>query len=120
PFDSTLDCYASLRQMPAMGRAHTTKLYLDQAQAIKDATMAWNIMKNLDENKKFIHFNGAYHSDYHQSIIWYLNYYLKENKNNNYQLLTITVQEVDDIELPPVENSADFIILTPNTLTKTY
>lgn len=120
PFDSTLDCYASLKQMPAMGRAHTTKLHLDQAQAIKDATMAWNIKKNLDENKKFIHFNGAYHSDYRQSIIWYLNYYLKETKNNNYKLLTITVQEVDNIEIPPLGNPADFIILTPNTLTKTY
>ncbi len=120
PFDSTLECYASMRQMPDMGRAHTSKLYLDQAQAIKDATMAWNILKNLTENKKFIHFNGAYHSDYHQGIIWYLNYYLKEAKKNNYKILTITVQEVDDLALPPIENSADFIILTPSTLTKTY
>ncbi len=120
PFDSTLDCYASLRQMPAMGKAHTSKLYLDQAQAIKDATMAWNIMKNLAYNKKFIHFNGAYHSDYHQSIIWYLNYYLKENNNNNYKILTITVQEVDNLESSQVDNAADFIILTPSSLTKTY
>lgn len=120
PFDSTLDCYASMRQMPAMSRAHTSKLYLDQAQAIKDATMAWNIIKNLADNKKFLHFNGAYHSDYHQGIVWYLNYYFKEANKSNYKILTITIQEVDDIELPPIENSADFIILTPSTLTKTY
>ncbi|HOB27596.1 MAG TPA: hypothetical protein PKJ07_05600 [Bacteroidales bacterium] len=45
---------------------------------------------------------------------------MKETKNNNYKLLTITVQEVDNIEIPPLGNPADFIILTPNTLTKTY
>lgn len=45
---------------------------------------------------------------------------MKETKNYNYKLLTITVQEVDNVELPPVDNPADFIILTPSTITKTY
>ena len=41
-----------------------------EAQAIKDATMAWRIAKNLPS--KFIHFNGNFHTDNHDGIIPYL------------------------------------------------
>ena len=43
-----------------------------KAQAIKDATMAYFIHKNMSKKTKFLHFNGSYHSRFHESIVWYL------------------------------------------------
>lgn len=45
---------------------------LPKSQAIKDATMAHFILKNWSKGKLFLHFNGSYHSNYHESICWYL------------------------------------------------
>ena len=42
------------------------------AQALKDATMAQNIAKNMVPNGLFYHLNGSYHSDDREGIIAYL------------------------------------------------
>ena len=57
-----------------------------KAQAIKDATMAYFIYKNLDEHKCFLHYNGQYHTLYKEGIIHYLQKYSKNKK-----LKTITI-----------------------------
>jgi len=43
---------------------------LPKAQALKDATMAFFISENYIFGKIFIHFNGAYHSDNYEEILW--------------------------------------------------
>ena len=74
-YDSTLNCYASMLEgMGGMG-SHVTQT-LPMAQAIKDATMAFNIAGVAEESGSlFVHYNGSYHSDNFESILWYLNKY---------------------------------------------
>ena len=43
-----------------------------KAQAIKDATMAHFIEKNLSPGGTFLHINGRFHSDFFRGIPWYL------------------------------------------------
>jgi len=42
------------------------------AQALKDATMAHFIAKHAHKGTRFLHFNGSFHSDFHEGIGWYL------------------------------------------------
>lgn len=87
-----------------------------RAQASKDATMAYFILKNLD-NGPFIHYNGSYHSNNYDGI----NYYLKKGKPE-IEILTISTVKQDDINSLAEENKglADFIICYPSDMTTTY
>ncbi|MBN2616235.1 MAG: ChaN family lipoprotein [Bacteroidales bacterium] len=114
-YDPELKCYKDmLEQMKSMGHASAN---LPKAQAIKDATMAYFIAQNAGNGKLFLHFNGAYHSDNYQGIVWYLKKY-----NPNLKILTITSVEqasVDSLETKSY-NKADFVLTVPESMTKTY
>jgi uncharacterized iron-regulated protein len=120
-YDSTLAGYASIQkniggEMPAHLSAN-----LPKAQALKDATMAHFIMRNMDEKKTtFLHFNGAYHSDNFEGIVWYVNDYLRRT-NFPLRLLTISCVEQDTVTTLSKENigKADFIICIPTSMPKT-
>ncbi|MFA8299180.1 MAG: ChaN family lipoprotein [Hyphomicrobiales bacterium] len=114
PYDPNLSSYKKMQNM--MGGKHNFP-NLPKAQALKDATMAWNIGKNIISGNAFIHVNGSYHSDNFQGICWYLNKYYPKLK-----ALTITTVEQDNINKLDDKNLgvADFIIVVPNTMTKTY
>lgn len=88
-----------------------------QAQAIKDATMAHFIMENFSEGSKFLHFNGTYHSKDFEGIVWFI-----KRDRPDLKILTIHSEQKGDIEELPedMEGMADFILLTPETMTKTY
>ena len=90
---------------------------LPKAQAIKDATMSYFILKNRENNKLFIHYNGSYHSDNYEGINWYLN-----QSNSNLKIVTVSVVEQENVKKFNKENKfkADFIIVVPTTMTKTY
>jgi uncharacterized iron-regulated protein len=90
---------------------------LPKSQAIKDATMAHFILKNWSKGQLFIHYNGAYHSNNHSGIEWYL-----KQQNPNLKILVISSTEQKDILKLEEESkeSGDFIICTPSDLTKTY
>ena len=68
PFDSELPTYKAILDM--MGDHGTPELV--KAQASKDATMAYFILKNYKDGHLFIHYNGAYHSNNYEGILWYL------------------------------------------------
>ena len=113
--DLTLSGYANMLQMMGGGSAKgETFIY---AQAVKDATMAYFINKNLAKGKTFLHYNGSYHSDDFQGIMWYL---LKANPN--LKILTISsteqaqMQKIDDKN----KDKGNFILVTPESMTKTY
>ncbi len=112
-FDSELPTYKKILTM--MGSHGTPKLVM--AQAIKDATMAHFILKNHLSNHLFLHYNGAYHSDYYEGILWYLK---NENPNLNYATITTVLQK--DINKLEKENlkKADFIICVDDNMTTTY
>lgn len=112
-YDKTLPGYANMLKMSG-GHGGDN---LPKAQALKDATMAHFILKNWKEGYTFIHFNGTYHSNNYEGIVWYI----KQN-NPNINILTINAIEQDSLKKLEEEhiNTADFIIGTPSSLTKTY
>lgn len=111
--DTTLSQYQSL--MHSMG-GHGGINFVS-AQAIKDATMAHFIIKNLNKDSFFLHFNGAYHSDYKQGITHYLKKSITYSK-----IRTISTVTQENISFLKEENKkkADFIIVVPNTMTRTH
>ena len=110
-FDSTIACYKGIYEMEHGGEAMAT------AQAIKDATMAYFIFKYTKLNAVFLHFQGAYHSDNYQGIIYYLQQNVELEK-----ILTISTVSQTNIENLEDENKgiADFIICVRENMTSTY
>ncbi len=82
------------------------------AQSIKDATMGWFIVQNLEPGKRFLHLNGSFHSDYFQSICFYVQLYAPKTT-----LTTISV--IESKRLKKIKkselNRADFILVTKPT-----
>ncbi|PKL40535.1 MAG: iron-regulated protein [Spirochaetae bacterium HGW-Spirochaetae-1] len=121
PFDSNLKSYREITEKlggsdPTHIAVHT-KGYLAEAQALKDATMAWFIGKNLRKGQTFIHFNGSYHSNYNEGIIWYL-------KKNHGDLSITTINTVTQGSLDMLEEqyrgTADIIIVVHASMTSSH
>lgn len=115
-YDPELACYKDMLSMggDAMGHANVN---LPKAQAIKDATMAASILKYLTVGKSVIHYNGSYHSDRYMGILWYINKY-----RPGLRMVTISTTLQDDIEKMGEEGmgQADFVIVVPTSMTRTY
>jgi uncharacterized iron-regulated protein len=118
-YNPDLDCYKKIRDMFNGSQTHMGD-NLPKAQAIKDATMAWFILKNLNEGNIFYHFNGSYHSEKYQGIVWYLKEYNKRNATD-LKILTITTVEQDSLDELEKENlgKADYIVCIPSDMTQT-
>jgi uncharacterized iron-regulated protein len=119
-YDPELPCYKDMLSMGgSIGGTMGDKVNenLPKAQAIKDATMAKSIADNWQKGRTIIHFNGSYHSDRHMGIIWYLNKY-----NPSVKVITIAAVLQDDIDKMSEENKhlADFVIVIPSSMTRTY
>ena len=113
PFDINLPRYQNI--LTEMGDHGTPDLV--KAQAIKDATMAYFILKNYKPEHLFLHYNGAYHSDFYEGILWYLK---RERKDLDYSTLSTVTQENIGSLLPEHLNKADFIICVDDDMTTTY
>jgi uncharacterized iron-regulated protein len=79
--------------------------------------MAYFILKNLKPNYTFIHFNGSYHSDNYEGILWYIK---QERPNINYVTITTVSQDNINKLLEEHKNKADFIICVDSNMTTTY
>jgi len=114
-YDPELKCYKDMLEMSKEMGGHASANF-PKAQAIKDATMAKFILKNWNKGQLFLHFEGSYHSDNYQGIMWYL-----LDKNPNLKIVTISSVEQKDIENleEQYNNRANFIITIPETMTKT-
>ncbi|MCE3281258.1 MAG: iron-regulated protein [Bacteroidetes bacterium] len=88
-YDPELKCYKDIYES-AGGHGGQN---LPKSQAIKDATMAYFIMKNFSKGKTILHYNGSYHSNFHEGIEWYLRQQKKELK-----ILTIASIEQESID----------------------
>ncbi len=88
-----------------------------RAQAIKDATMAHFILKNLKPGQTLLHLNGDYHSKNFEGIVWYL-----RQQRPGLNIVTLSSVELADAEHPAAENRnlADFVLAIPADMTKTY
>ena len=112
-FDSTLPGYVNMITM--MGGHGTPNMV--KAQASKDATMAHFILKYFIPGCLFIHYNGSYHSDNHDGIVWYL-----QQARPDLKIATVTTVSQKDIKklLEENKNKADFIICVDEDMTTTY
>ncbi|MDF1559269.1 MAG: ChaN family lipoprotein [Bacteroidales bacterium] len=118
PYDPELKCYKDMMSMHGMpGMGGKPNVNLPKSQAAKDATMAHFIVSNLEQGRKFIHYNGAYHSENYQGIIYYLQLY-----RPGIRVATITTVLQNEIETLHPDNTglADCIIAIPQTMTRTY
>lgn len=116
-YDPNLPSYLEMIEMMSGMENHATDNF-PKAQAIKDATMAYNIAENWKKGQHFIHYNGSFHSDDYEGIVWYLKRFKPEAS-----ILTITTIELTEIERRLAEEQrfvADFTIAVPETMTKTY
>lgn len=117
PIEIDLELPAYKDMLTMMGSHTEGNVKFPQAQAIKDATMAYSIYEQLPKKYQFIHYNGSYHSDRFQGIIWYLEKYAPK-------LSVASVKTVEQASLDQLEEdylkTADFIICIPENMTKTY
>lgn len=107
------------KMMPAghgKGLPKNTMENLPKAQAAKDATMAYFILENWTEGKTMFHFNGTYHSDNFEGIVWHL-------KQSNPALKIMTIATVQQSEIDSLseenENLASYILCVPENMTRT-
>ncbi len=115
PFDidSTLSQYRQIKEMSE----HMKGMYMLEAQALKDATMAQSIARSLTSNSIFLHINGAFHSDFYQGIAWYL----RKSKPGLKMVFISTVSQETINKLDSEHTGrADFIICVPENMTKTH
>lgn len=112
--DTALPGYS---EMMKMDMGHGSSLNMVYAQAIKDATMAHFISKNLPGKGVFLHFNGAYHSNQFAGIVHYLKLYAR--KTSVATISTVQQKNVGELES---ENKgiADFIIVVDEEMTSTH
>jgi uncharacterized iron-regulated protein len=116
--DTTLSQYKEVYTMGGHMGVNMGKNMVE-SQAFKDATMAQFIMANpgRKEGSVHLHFNGAFHSDFHQGILWYV-----QQKQTNMRVLTISTVTQEDVRKLDKEHlgRADFIICVPESMTRTH
>ncbi len=115
PFDSTLTQYVELIEMGK--EMHASGINFAHAQAIKDATMAYSIVQQVTKGKLVYFLNGAFHSDFHQGIMWYVEHYAP-----GITVGTITTVSQKDVRKLQKEhlNRADFIVVVNETMGSTH
>jgi uncharacterized iron-regulated protein len=114
PFTMETPGYPEILEMGGHGMGDPNKMV--EAQASKDATMAYFINKNLVPEATLIHYNGDFHSRIYGGIY----YYLKQT-NPELKVMTISSTENADTFLTDeAKGSADFVIVIPESFTKTY
>lgn len=113
--DVNLPNYKKMAAMMGEHSANATNIVY--AQALKDATMAYRISQHWKKGKTILHFNGSFHSDNFEGIVWYL-------KKYNPDLKVLTISSVQQIDVEKFEeknkNLADFVLCIPSDMTKTY
>lgn len=116
-YDLELGCYAKMDAMFGNHGGADKAENFKKAQMIKDATMAHFILENYDKKSVFLHFNGAFHTDDYEGIVWFV-----RQEKPKLKILTIstsTRQNIDSLEETKL-GSADFILAVPISMTKTH
>lgn len=116
--DYELPGYKNMVAMFGGDAAHAAGVQnIIQAQALKDATMAYFLNLARPPGHLLLHLNGSYHSDNHDGILAYL-------RQQNPQLKILTISTVSQEQLAKLEKDnqlkADFVLVVPADMTKTY
>lgn len=122
PYDSNERAYKEIFQNSGGHNGQN----LPKAQALKDATMGWNIAKNWSAGKHFIHFHGSYHSENRSGMTWYVNRYAgsPEIKSTQHRPRILVISAVSQNQIATLnaeeKGKGDFILCIPETMTRTY
>lgn len=115
-YDPEVPCYKNMMSMMGGPGGHAND-NLPKAQAIKDATMAHFILKEFNTGDLLLHYNGTYHSQNHEGIVWYLNQY--EPGLNIQVIHTVTQKDVHQLD-EVNQGTADYILVVDEDVTTTY
>ncbi len=113
--DKELPGYVGMKNM--MHGSSMNLDYMVEAQAIKDATMAYSLFEAIEKKQQVYHINGSYHSNNYEGIVWYV-----KQKYPTVKILTIATVEQNDLrELEETSKGiADFILVLPADSAKSY
>lgn len=114
-FDPTVKAYAEMADKMG-GHIPPNMLNIQIAQASKDATMAHFALKNFRPGDLLFHFQGSYHSNYNQGIIWWIN---KIRPGLNIKSITTVMQsEWDEMSKEDKAEIANYIIVVADSMTR--
>ena len=113
PFDPEIPSYKAILNMFA-GHGNPDII---KAQASKDATMAHFILKHSKKNHTFLHYNGSYHSNNYEGILWYVQQYNSQIKFAT--ISTVNQEKVNKLN-KEYKDLADYIIVVDKDMTTTY
>jgi uncharacterized iron-regulated protein len=113
--DLTLPGYKAMLDMAGATPTHSQGKpeWLAQAQAIKDATMAWRIATGLREGERLLHLNGTYHTQRREGIVWYL-----KRLKPDWKVLVIASESQEELGRLDEESRGlgDFVLVTAEGL----
>jgi uncharacterized iron-regulated protein len=115
-FDPSVKAYAEMAEMMG-GHVPENMLNIQAAQAAKDATMAHFSLKNFSEGDFLFHFEGSYHSNYDQGIIWWINQIQPDLRIKS--ITTVSQSEWDKMTDEEKSTIADYIIVVADSMTQT-
>ncbi|SHI86868.1 ChaN family lipoprotein [Pseudozobellia thermophila] len=115
-FDPTVKAYAEMASNMG-GHVPPNMLNMQMAQAAKDATMAHFSLKNFNKGDLLLHFQGSYHSNYDQGIIWWINKIQPGLEIKS--ITTVSQSEWEKLSVEDRADIADYIIVVVNTMTST-
>lgn len=115
-YDPNVKAYAEMKDQMG-GHVPKNMDNIQLAQAAKDATMAHFMLKNYKKSMLFLHFQGSYHSDNDQGIIWWVNK-LKPGLDIK-SITTITRTDWDKLNDNEKAALADYSIVVPDNMTET-
>jgi uncharacterized iron-regulated protein len=114
PIDTTLSQYQAIKDMSQ----HMRGKFMLEAQALKDATMAYFIVNNKIPGEIVYHLNGAFHSDFYQSVVWYVEHYLGK-KVEKVTISTVRQEDITKLDKDHI-GRADFIICVDEDIKRTH
>lgn len=115
-FDPTVKAYAEMADNMG-GHIPDNMLNIQTAQAAKDATMAHFSVKNFNSGNLLFHFEGSYHSDNRQGIIWWIN--TIQPGLNIASVTTVTQSEWAEMTKEEKAEIANYIIVVADNMTQT-
>ena len=115
-FDPTVKAYAEMSDMMG-GHVPPNMLNIQTAQAAKDATMAHFSIKNFNKGDLLFHFEGSYHSNYNQGIIWWIDK-IKPRLTIK-SITTVMKSEWDEMTEEQKATIANYSIVVADNMTQT-
>jgi uncharacterized iron-regulated protein len=115
-FDPTVKAYAEMGDKMG-GHVPPNMLNIQTAQAAKDATMAHFSLANFKSGDLLFHFEGSYHSNNDQGIIWWINKIQPGLKIKS--ITTVLQSEWDEMTVREKDEIATYILVVADSMTQT-